>query len=151
MKFRELIGSGDKIFPFAAPFIIIGFYVYKVNPLFFQVTPISPSIKILFGILLVVGLILWLWSVYLISTKARAGKLIEEGPFHIVLHPIYISVSLLVLPFWGLIYNSWFGVYAGIIFYLGRILFAGSEEVTLAKMFGERWTRYKSKVLLPWL
>lgn len=151
MKPRELIGSGDKIIPFAIPFILIGLYVNKVNPTFFRITPISSTAQTIFTIILLIGLVLWLWSVYLIVTKARRGKLIENGPFRLVLHPIYLSVSLLVIPFWGLIYNSWLGIFVGAVFYIGRTFFVGDEEKKLAKMFGDKWKKYKAKVLFPWL
>ena len=43
------------------------------------------------------------------------------------------------------------GALIGIVVYIGSRLFSPEEEQILAKIFGEKWTAYSEKVLLPWL
>lgn len=150
MKLKELIGSGDKIILFMLPFVIVGAGLNSVNRRWFSINS-STSLKAVSILSLILGLILWIWSVYLIITQASKNKLITKGPYALMLHPIYTSISLLVLPEIGFILNSWLWTIAGLALYMGRRIYAVREEEELLKTFGNKWKEYKSKVILPWL
>lgn len=74
-----------------------------------------------------------------------------EGPYLLVKHPIYTSVALMVLPWAGLIYNTWLGVVVGIALYIASRKYAPEEEERLAKSFGPKWEKYSKGVRFPWL
>ena len=94
---------------------------------------------------------MWLSSVYLVLTRVPRGKLITTGPYALVRHPLYTSVSLLVLPSLGFLLNTWLGVVLGIAMYVGSRRHAPEEEATLAARFGAEWDDYASSVKMPWL
>ncbi len=91
------------------------------------------------------------WSVFLILTKARAGELVTTGPYSLVRHPLYTSVALLVLPWLGILLNTWLGALIGIALYVASRLFAPAEEADLADRFGHDWDAYGHRVKVPWL
>jgi len=101
--------------------------------------------------MLIPGVIAWFWSVYLILTKIPRNELITNGPYSIVKHPLYTGVALLVIPWIGLLCNTWLGIFIGIIVYIGSRIYSSEEERILAKIFGESWDRYCKTVLIKWL
>jgi protein-S-isoprenylcysteine O-methyltransferase Ste14 len=151
MNLKVLVGSGSKIGLFALPFILIGIGLNIWQPSWFSVGGPTDALRLVSLSMLVPGIIIWAWSVYLILTKIPAKQLITSGPFALMKHPLYTGVALLVLPWFGFICNSWLGVIIGGAFYLGRLLFAPEEEKILSKIFGSEWDNYAKKVILPWL
>ena len=79
------------------------------------------------------------------------GHLITTGPFALVKHPLYTSVSLLVLPSIGFLLDSWLGALIGIVMYVATRRFAPAEEEALSARFGARWDDYRATVKIPWL
>jgi protein-S-isoprenylcysteine O-methyltransferase Ste14 len=151
MNLKRLVGSGDRIGLLALPFIVIGIGLNIWKPGWFSVGGPPLWLEIISIIILVPGVIIWAWSVYLILTKVPQKKLITTGPFALLKHPLYAGVALLVLPWVGFLCNSWLGVIIGGAFYVGRLSYAQEEENGLSKEFGEEWEEYKKKVLIPWL
>jgi protein-S-isoprenylcysteine O-methyltransferase Ste14 len=89
--------------------------------------------------------------VVLILIKVPQQKLITNGPYSLVKHPLYTGVALLVLPWIGFLFNTWLGVLIGIVLYIGSRVFAPEEEEMLSKTFGATWDEYCNKVKIPWL
>ncbi len=151
MKLKDLVGSGDKLGLFTLPFIVIGIGLNILFPKWFGVGGPPPILQIISIILLIPGVVIWIWSVYLILTVIPKKKLISNGPYVLVKHPLYVGVALLVIPWVGILCNSWIGVVIGGALYVASRLFAPEEEKKLAKTFGAFWEEYEAKVLLPWL
>lgn len=151
MKLKTLIGSGEKIMLFVLPVLAVGLILNFLYPTVFAVGGPVAWLRIAAIVMLVPGVILWLWSVVLILTKVPKGELITGGPFALVKHPLYTAVALLVLPAAGFLLNSWLGAAVGIIMYVASRRFAPLEEKALADAFGPAWDDYASRVLLPWL
>lgn len=151
MKLKVLVGSGEKIGLFTLPFFIIGLIANILNPLLFSVSGPPNILKVISIIILIPGLIIWIWSVILILTKVPQKKLITEGPFSLVKHPLYATVPLLVIPWIGFLLNTWLGALIGIIMYIGGRIFAPEEEKILSKIFGSDWDEYSKNIKIPWL
>jgi len=151
MDLKKLVGSGDKIMLLTAPFLIVGLVVNILRPSLFSVGGPPTALKMLSILLLIPGIILWLWSVALILTRVPKGELITGGPYALVKHPLYTSVALLVLPWVGFLLNTWLGALVGIVLYLASRRFAPAEERTLATAFGACWDDYRRRVKMPWL
>lgn len=151
MDLKKLVGSGDKIMLLTAPFLIVGLVVNILRPSLFSVGGPPTALKMLSILLLIPGIILWLWSVALILTRVPKGELITGGPYALVKHPLYTSVALLVLPWVGFLLNTWLGALVGIVLYLASRRFAPAEERTLATAFGAAWDDYRRRVKMPWL
>lgn len=151
MKLRALIGSGDKIILFTLPFLIVAVILNNEFPSLFEVGGPPLVLRAVSLIMAVLGIVVWVWAVVLILTIAARGELITSGPFALVKHPLYTGVSLLVLPWAGLIFDSWLGVPVGIAMYIGSRIFSPQEETALSKAFGPAWEEYLDKVRFPWL
>ncbi len=151
MKLKELIGSGDRIGLLVLPFLVVGLILNIMFPSLFSVGGPSATLKVISLLLLIPGVIIWIWSVVLILTKVSQKKLITDGPYSLMKHPIYTGVALLVLPWVGFLLNSWLGAALGIVLYIGSRLFAPEEEKILSKSFGIAWDEYSHKVKMPWL
>ncbi len=151
MNLKDLVGSGDKLGLFTLPFIVIGIGLNLLFPKFFSVGGPSTILQVISIIVLIPGIAIWIWTVYLILTVVPKKKLITNGPYVLVRHPLYVGVALLVIPWLGFLLNSWVGVVIGGALYIASRMFAPDEEKPLAKTFGAFWEEYKAKVLLPWL
>lgn len=150
MKLKVLVGSGDKIGLFTLPFFITGIILNILFPEFFYIGH-SVFLTIISVIILIAGIILWIWSVILILTKVPKKVLMTKGPYSLVKHPLYTGVAFLVLPWLGFLLNTWLGVLLGVVLYTGTRIFAPREEIVLAKIFGTEWEEYCNNVKVPWL
>jgi protein-S-isoprenylcysteine O-methyltransferase Ste14 len=151
MKLKILVGSGDKIGLFTLPFLVIGLIMNILFPSAFHVGGPPTALKVISIILLIPGVIIWIWSVVLILTKVPKKELIANGPYSLVKHPLYTGVALLVLPWVGFLVNTWLGAFIGVIVYAGSRVFSPQEEAELSKTFGTAWDEYCNKVKILWL
>lgn len=148
---KMLVGSGDRIAQLIVPPAAVGVALNLVFPALFQVGGPPLPLRVVSWVLLVAGVVVWGWSVVLILTRVPRGELITTGPYAVVRHPLYTGVSLLVLPWLGLVLNTWLGVAIGLAMYLVARRCARAEESALAVRFGPAWERYRSSVAMPWL
>jgi protein-S-isoprenylcysteine O-methyltransferase Ste14 len=151
MKLKILVGSGRQIMIFTLPFLVIGLGLNVLFPRFFAVGGPPDLLKWVSVGILIPGIVVWIWSVVLILVKVPRHELIINGPYAVVLHPLYTSVALLVLPAASILANTWIGLFIGLMLYIGSRIYSPDEEKILAKIFGESWDSYRKKVLLPWL
>lgn len=151
MKLKMLVGSGERIGLLTLPFLVIGLASNILIPSWFEVGGPPFVLKAISIVMLVPGLIIWIWSVALILQKVPRDELITGGPYALVKHPLYTGVALLVLPWAGFLLNTWLGALLGIVLYLGSRLFAPEEEEGLARSFGTAWEQYCERVKVPWL
>lgn len=151
MKLKILVGNGRKIGLFTLPFLIAGLTLNLIFPDFFNVGGPSTFLTRVSIIVLIPGIIVWFWSVYLILTKIPRRELITNGPYSIVRHPLYTGVALLVIPWVGVLCNTWLGIFIGTIVYIGSRIYSPEEERILAKIYEESWDNYCRKVLIKWL
>lgn len=151
MKLKILVGSGRKIGIFTMPFLIAGIVANLTFPLAFSVGVPQNALFWTSVIILILGIIVWFWTVYLILTKIPRKELITSGPYSIVKHPLYTGVAFLVIPWIGFLCNTWLGVLIGIIVYFGSRIYSPKEEKILSKVFGKSWENYCRSVTIKWL
>lgn len=151
MKLMVLVGNGRKIGLLVLPFLVVGLVLNIIFPSVFSVGGPPSFLVWISVIMLIPGVIIWIWSVILILTKIPKKQLITKGPYAIMKHPLYTGVALLVLPWFGFLLNTWLGALIGIVIYIGSRLYSPEEEQMLSKIFGSAWDDYSKKVLLPWL
>lgn len=147
---KDLVGAGDRIMALAAPFAVVGLAANLLWPSVFRMG-LGAAAPLLGGILLTIGVPLWLGSAVQVLVSVPKGRLITTGPFALMLHPLYTSVALLVIPGCGLFFDSWLGFVLGLVLYVASRRYAPSEERELAERFGEDYAEYRRHVLLPWL
>jgi protein-S-isoprenylcysteine O-methyltransferase Ste14 len=151
LNVKDLVGSGEKIGLLVLPFLVIGLALNILFPGVFSVGGPPAWLRVVSIIVLIPGVVVWLWSAVLILTKVPQKQLITGGPYGLVKHPLYTGVAFLVLPWVGFLLNTWLGLLIGIVLYVGSRLYARAEEAALAKTFGAEWERYIKRVLFPWL
>ncbi len=151
IKLRALLGSGEKIVLATLPALIAGIAANAIERSVFAVGGPPEALRLSSIVLLSVGVAIWAWSALLILTRVPRGELITTGPFAVIKHPIYTSVALLVLPWLGLLLNTWLGAAIGLIVYTASRRYAPEEEANLARTFGGAWDHYRETVKLPWL
>jgi protein-S-isoprenylcysteine O-methyltransferase Ste14 len=151
VRLSILVGNGRKIGLLLLPVAIISIASNLLFPKFFSVGGPTPVLVIVSSIVLIPGIINWIWSVALILICVPKKKLITTGPYAVVKHPLYNGVGLLVLPWLGFLSDTWIGVVLGLTIVVGSKLYAREEEAILEKIFKEEWTAYSGKVLIPWL
>lgn len=151
MKLKDLVGSGDKIGLLILPFLLVGLIANVASPSTFSVGGPSDALRVVSIAILIPGLAVWIWSVVLILTRVPQGRLITDGPYALVKHPLYTGVALLVLPWVGFLLDSWLGLLIGVVLYVGARMFAPEEERALSRTFGPAWDDYRARVKMPWL
>jgi len=150
-KLKILIGNGYKIGLLTFPFLIAGVILNILFPSFFSVGGPPIVLMVVSVIILIPGVTIWIWSIALIITKIPQKKLITNGPYSFVKHPLYTATALLVFPWIGFLFNTWLGALIGIIVYIGSRLFSPEEEKIMSKIFGAEWNEYCKKVKIHWL
>jgi protein-S-isoprenylcysteine O-methyltransferase Ste14 len=150
MQIKALVGAGDRIVALTAPFAGVGVATNILWPWVYRMG-FGAAGRIAGIVLVAIGVPLWLTSAVQVLVYVPQRQLIASGPFALMLHPLYTSVALLVIPGCGLCFDSWLGFALGLILYLSVRVFAPSEERDLAARFPDRYPRYREQVLLPWL
>ena len=151
MDLKRFIGSGDRIGLVTAPILVLGLILNIAMPARFTVGG-PPSWLVALSIpVLVAGVVIWAWSAALILRDVPAGRLITQGPYAWVRHPLYTAVALLVLPWAGFLLDTWLGVLLGAVLYLASRRYAPAEEAELARIHGASWVAYDRGVKLRWL
>ena len=150
MNIKQLAGAGDKIIGFTLPFALAGIILNVLYPQWFIMNTGLTGI-IIGSVLLVLGVPFWLISVVQMLKYVPQNKLITKGPFGVVLHPIYTSVALLIIPGLTLVFDTWVGFLIGVILYSISRIFRGQEDKKLEELFTKEYDIYRSKVIIPWL
>jgi len=150
MNIKQLAGTGDKIIGFTLPFALAGIILNVLYPQWFKMDSGLTGV-IIGAVLLVLGIPFWLISVVQILKYVPQNKLITKGPFSVLLHPIYTSIALLVIPGLTLVFDTWLGFLIGAILYIISRIFRGREEKKLETLFMGEYEKYRSKVIIRWL
>ena len=148
---KTLVGSGDRIGLSTLPFLLIGLILNVADPSAFGVGGPPVVLGVVSVAVLAAGAAIWAWSVALIVTRVPKSQLITRGPYAVVKHSLYTALALLVLPWLGLLLDTWLGAAVGIVMYIASRIFAPLEEKELSQAFGAAWTEYRSAVKFPWL
>jgi len=151
VQLKQLVGSGDRIGVLVLPVLVLGVILNILFPSAFAVGGPSRLLTGISATALVPGIVTWVWSVVLILTRVPKHRLITDGPYSLVRHPLYTGVAFLVLPWIGFLLNTWLGVVVGAALYIGSRLYSPKEEKVLAEAHGAAWSEYCKKVKLPWL
>jgi protein-S-isoprenylcysteine O-methyltransferase Ste14 len=117
MNIKQLVGAGDKIMGFTLPFALAGIVLNVLYPQWFKMNTGLTGI-IIGSVLLGLGVPFWLISVVQMLKYVPQNKLITKGTFSLVLHLIYTSVALLVIPGLAFVFDTWVGFPVGVILYI---------------------------------
>lgn len=143
--------------------VVCGYAFFQLwTPLPFSVSPgIALLLRIVGLVFVIGGIALWFWARWNlgrmmgISTSSAAQltvdhRLVQNGAYAIVRHPMYLSYWLLLAGLF-LTYRTWMPLV--LLALLGVALFmrARREELVLQAAFGEEWRLYLERVpmLIP--
>ncbi|MFH1888010.1 MAG: isoprenylcysteine carboxylmethyltransferase family protein [Pseudomonadota bacterium] len=103
------------------------------------------------GLLLAVGVPLWLWCAAIVLKGFPQGRLFTSGPYACMRHPLYAAFILFLLPGGAFLGRSWPGLLAPLLMYILFRFRIHGEEDFLLQTFGEEYARYRSQVrpILP--
>ena len=158
------IGNADKIlrrpFLFVAAFLWLGLLFFLWHPLPLTLMQQARVIALILGALFYFpGLVAYLWGARHLGEMYRPSssfgvqlnvnhRLITQGPFAYVRHPMYLGLQITALG--GLlIYRNWAFAFV-LMNFLGLFIRARREEQALAAEFGEQWKAY-SQITPAWL
>ncbi len=92
-------------------------------------------------ILVIVGVALWLVCYLQVSGAYREGKLLTEGCYSRVRHPIYSIWGFLIIPGFSLTVGG-FMLGLPLVYWLAVVKLIGDEEKALEERFGDEWREY---------
>jgi protein-S-isoprenylcysteine O-methyltransferase Ste14 len=100
------------------------------------------------GVLSVIG-IYWLFSsigsgISPTSATRKEHKLVTNGPYRWVRHPLYTIGSALIVSF-GLMADNWFIMALGVLAFIGMALRTPKEEANLIAKFGDEYREYMQR------
>ncbi len=116
----------------------------------------SPLEEILFvlGIVLIfIGMIFWISSVFLVKKAFESHKLITTGVYRFSRNPLYAAFIVFIIPGISFLTNNLLLLAVSIMMYIAFKMRIGKEEEFLAKEFGEDYEQYKKQVaqLIPFV
>lgn len=97
------------------------------------------------GVLVVVGLVLYGWSLRTFNRARRADVLATTGPYARCRHPIYATWLFLVGPGVCLLAGSWLLLTTPVVAYVAARLLVGREERWMADRYGDAWRTYRER------
>ena len=140
-------GVGPRIVLTMLPFITSGIILQIYSPTITEISLFTPETLQNAGWILVVpGIILWIYAVVQFSIAFPKGKLITTGLYSISRNPIYVSWILFVLPGLAGILNNWFFLLAALTMYIALLIFIKEEEKQMFVYFGDIYKQYCKRV-----
>ena len=132
----------EKIVPLTATIFSLNIFAKYYNPSVFYLLSLSVTLA---------GCVIWWLGVKTLgdafSTLPKAKKLVKEGIYSKIRHPIYVGFSLILVG-WCYIINSTTYYIAAFTLILILALRAYLEEKRLTEKFGEKYREYKKETWL---
>jgi protein-S-isoprenylcysteine O-methyltransferase Ste14 len=109
------------------------------------------SLLVLGILLLAIGSIIYLWTVWEFAMRGKGTPLpvdapkilVVRGPYRYCRNPMYVGVLMVILGCGGLFADEWLLVYAGVVGVIVHLFVVFYEEPTLKKLFGDEYESYR--------
>ena len=128
-------------------------FVYLINPnwMAWSKTGFPESVRwagVVVGIFCVLG-IYWLFSsigtgITPVSATRKEHKLVTNGIYRYIRHPLYTVGSSLFIAF-GMMADNWFIALLGVLAFIGMAVRTPKEEANLIEKFGDEYRQYMKR------
>ncbi|MHA1232775.1 MAG: methyltransferase family protein [Candidatus Helarchaeota archaeon] len=151
-KLIEHLGAGLYLLIIGVP---ISITTLIVNFIFFpslKFIIVNPTFNTIIGLtLLVIGILIWIYSVKQISKFVKNEKLFTKGLYNYIRHPLYAAILLFLIPSLILLLRALLGLFIIPAFFLIFHFSIRKEEKQLIQKFGQEYIDYskKTKRLIP--
>jgi len=146
MKKLSFLGIGPKIGRIAIPYLLVEILLSIFNKeLFSYSLQFAGPLFIAGEILMVIGLIFYIFSAKLLLTGLRKTRLMTSGTYYCCQNPLYAGLILMIIPALSLLLNSWLILTTSLVAYLVFRLLINSEYKELESFFGESYTGYRNE------
>lgn len=98
------------------------------------------------GVLLALGMTLWLSGGVTVMRAYNRDELITTGPFALVRHPVYASWIVLNMPGLAILSRCWLLFGGSLVGYAVFKALIGREDEYLRKRFGQVYEDYRARV-----
>jgi protein-S-isoprenylcysteine O-methyltransferase Ste14 len=140
-------GVGPKLFLFAMPGLLAGIILGIYGQSYSQWAKYTTPFLVYGGlVLLVIGIIVYVFALIQFLKQFRKGVLITTGVYAMSRNPIYASWILFILPGISLMCNNWAFFLAAVCMYIGLNILIEKEEKQLLQVFGQQYEHYKMNV-----
>ena len=97
------------------------------------------------GLLIVMGVSIYIVAALQLRKGLKEGRLVTDGLYSLVRHPLYASNILLVVPGIALVFRSWLLLCVPLFMYVAFRIFIPAEDKELRKRFGQAFEEYRGR------
>lgn len=142
-------GAGPRIM---LPSIIVFAVAAWISYTYGLTIPLSSEILTIIGlVLLVSGLLIWIWSMLEFLPAYFGDRLAMRGPYSVMLNPVYSSWIVLVIPGIALLTGWWLLLLTSVVMYVSMRMSVHAEDDFLRQKFGKTYEEYRERVSLKFL
>jgi protein-S-isoprenylcysteine O-methyltransferase Ste14 len=145
MEKMSFYGIGPKIGMIALPFLALAIVFSIVFAEEFHFTSFPNTVVMITGIvLLVVGAVLYGFTVRLLLKGLKEIRLVTNGPYYLCKNPLYACFILFWMPGLAFVLNSWLVLLTSFVIYAVFKFQIKKEYDEMEKYFGQEWINYHS-------
>jgi len=125
---------------------VLAGWLTGIYPDLFIITAIPYWCLVIIGFIFVVpGIVLYLFSLKVYNRGKKNNKLVVDGPYSVVRHPIYAAWILLICPGIILFFKSWLMFLIPLAAYISFKVCIHEEDDYLKNKFGQAYLDYLAK------
>ena len=145
MNKLNFLGIGPKVGVITLPWLAVAvFFSLRFSNTFTFVEERS-SVVFFSGLgLVIIGTLLYLFTVPALMKGLKETRLITKGTFYLCCNPLYASILLFIIPGVSFMMNSWLVLTASIAGFTLFKIFIKSEYTEMEKVFGDDYRKYKA-------
>ena len=143
---RSTMGVGPLLVTLTLAYIVLVVVVDRAAPGLRIAALHNGALRLVSVILLVAAALLYVRTITTVREAAATGRLVTDGPFRYVRHPIYAAYIFLVCPAVVIAVASWPGLSIPFVAYGLYRLLIPREEARLEAVFGDEYRDYRRRV-----
>ncbi len=140
-------GIGPKLALITLLYTILAIIVIHRFPEFLKLNFLNITFARIAGyLLLVIGLVFYIYAAKVFFADFKKGKLITRGPFGLCRNPIYASFIVFVVPALALLFQSGMILSIDVVLYIIFKILIHAEYDLLKANFGDEFDKYAKSV-----